>query len=84
MNHNTLSAIEATLVPFHSWSPQKIDIELEAFDDTQQQFQLQSVKIVDIVGFGRRSNKNDKHHQFFLPQENFFENNEQAELPYQS
>jgi hypothetical protein len=36
------------------------------------------VDLTGIVGVERRGQKDDKHHQFYLPQDKFFENTETA------
>jgi hypothetical protein len=71
MNKKTLAATEAPLAPQHIWKPQQIDIELETYDALQKTYCLQSIDLATIIGFGRRSYKEEKQHQFFLPRDKF-------------
>ncbi|GKY93656.1 hypothetical protein MPSEU_000333000 [Mayamaea pseudoterrestris] len=78
MNNASLEAIRDSLNPLYSWKPQSIKIDLEAFDESEARHCKQSINLVDIIGIGRQTQKNDDIHRFYLPRDIYNENTQEA------
>ena len=66
MNEDHIHAIDALMAIHHQWKPNKVELELEAFDETTGEHVLQTVNLVDVIGKGSRHWKDSPNHRFYL------------------